>query len=379
LEHPDLNKTNWLPVRMIKYFTILTIVWWCMAGISHGLLIGYHKHNEFVDFTGSNVLPPLAPKFALVQFPAPAKLFKVSALHCSPSGVWVSSEFSTYALLQGKKPNTPGALEQVQDGDVNAVICGTHGCDALSPPEEGRSEWLLTSMNRSNGPAPRKVALPATWKKVSGAWSECPESASASCTVAWLAGWDGETVTAATLQMGESSDDWQVHSQYEVDPAVGLCSGGHAIDCGHTGPRTYDDVSALQMSAGGKSLTVMSGGGVVDVWDLAKGSVTQRLKLGQDYSSMCRSGQTMFLSRQGNKGPIVTSMAVPSSLAETKHSGLPSSAGFLQVNSGEQQQPAESRTDRFLDGLDFLARGDGIPGRKTGRTAAEQSHLDAVE
>jgi hypothetical protein len=345
LEHPDLDKTNWLPVKMMKYFTIMTICWWSGAGVSHGLLISFHQHNKMIDFTGSNVLPVLSDKTNLVQWPSPARLFKVAALHCSDSSVWVSSKFSMYALMQGETSNTFGALQHISEGRVNAVICGANGCDALSPPSDARSEWLLTSMKESGGPGPRKVALPQSWLKVTGAWSECPEASTETCTVAWLAGWDGHTVTAATLQMGASADDWVVHSNFEADPAVGLCSGGHSPACGQPGPRTYDDVSALQMGAGGRSLMVMSGGGVIDVWNLAKGAVMQRMHLGESYTSMCRSGESVFLSRQGKEGPIVASMPVPSSLASRT----------ATVGSASH---TEASSDKLVDKLAFLSRHD---------------------
>jgi hypothetical protein len=328
MANPDLAQTNWLPVRMIKYFTIITICWWCMAGFSHGFLIAFHKHNEFRDFTGNNVLPPLSAKISeggphghlFLQFPAPGHLFKVAALHCSESNLWVSSKFDTYAMVQQDADKqtsaaSPGALEHVRTGELNTVICGANShCDALSPPENKTAQWLLAPLDDSDGQAARRVPVPHSWRVVSGAWSDCPEASNATCTSAWLAGWDGKRVVAATMQMDATSKTWKVSTKFEVDPKVGICGDGRKTrECGPKGHLKYDDVSALEMGAGGKTLMVLSGG-TVDVWDLPGGAVLQRMHLGDSYTSMCRSGENVYLSREGPDGPVVATMALPSSL-----------------------------------------------------------------
>jgi hypothetical protein len=327
--HSDI----WLPVTVIKYFTGTTVAWWIVAGILHGLIIELDRHNRYKHLTGDDTKAPLTPQLfrwalddyadvkpslspQLVQWPEPARLFKVNTLLCDDTHIWVSSQFSLFAFAdvsnQAKKN-----LNFVKDGDVSALICGNSGCDALiSPsPEHG---WLLSSLDPDSESA-ALVPIPASWRLVAGSWLECIGIKDmSSCSVAGLVGWDGTNVFAATLEKGRSSGNWTVHKRFQVDPVVGFCGGqlnGAALaSCGERAKNRYQDVRALQLSAGGDTLLVLSNSDGIDVWDLPGGTVRETIHIGDEegFTSMCLAQGKIFLSREESEGPAIYSMGLSS-------------------------------------------------------------------
>eukprot|EP00928_Gymnodinium_smaydae_P008450 TRINITY_DN13081_c2_g1_i1.p1 TRINITY_DN13081_c2_g1~~TRINITY_DN13081_c2_g1_i1.p1 ORF type:complete len:844 (-),score=87.91 TRINITY_DN13081_c2_g1_i1:261-2792(-) len=321
-QKPHVLSEYWLPVRLIKYLTGSTIGWWCFAGFVHSVVIEFDGLNVYKDFTGDDVIRPLKSKKSLanllqwpepslpleVQWPEPARLFKVASLFCSQSEVLVSSGYSMYALSE--ETSTPSrGLSTVKDGNFASVICGAHGCDALSPPDaDGVGSWMLSPLRSDSEGSP--VPVPHTWRAVAGSWIDCPGSATTTCDQAMLAGWDGSNIFIATLRRNGRTKSWSVHPQFQVDPVIGLCSHTHG-SCGHEEVRRYKDVKALQLSPKGRVLLILLGEGAIDMWDLPQGKVSKVVVLGNSYTSMCYRGDQIYLSREGDSGPIAATMAMP--------------------------------------------------------------------
>ncbi|CAK0792323.1 unnamed protein product, partial [Prorocentrum cordatum] len=68
------------------------------------------------------------------------------------------------------------------------------------------------------------------------------------------------------------------------------------------------------MSNAGKNLIVLDRG-IADVWDMARGVVVKRLNVGEGYNSICQSGRHIFLSRESDAGPVVSSLEMPPALS----------------------------------------------------------------
>jgi len=228
------------------------------------------------------------------------------------------------------------SLSLVKEGVMSAVICGARGCDALSPPD-GEGRWTLVPLaSHGDGAAPMQVPIPPTWRLVTGAWRDCPEDAGKPCTSAWLAGWDGGSVFAAMLELDAEAKTWNLHVRFEVDPAIGRPGTDSGLDCSHPAKREpagrpwtvrmpssgaecehivrYSRVSSLQMSNAGRNLIVLDRG-IADVWDLSRGVVLKRLSVGESYNSLCQSGRHIFLSRESDAGPVVSSLEMPPAVA----------------------------------------------------------------
>lgn len=316
IEMKELHSPKWLPVKIISQFTYAVIFWWIVAGTIHAFTIAFDKHVEHhkvKDFIGSDDVVPLKSKIleVEVEYPEPASLFRVAGLFCSESQVWVSSGFAMYAMEMGSSA-VPHTLSLVQDGEVDALVCGGHGCDALSPPD-GKGSWVLRSLEPGHSAA--QVPLPRSWRKVTGEWVDCPPATDATCTSAWVAGWDGTKVIVAMLQMHASSSTWFLHTPFEADPTIGLCPDG-PLNCKYKGPQQYTDMSSLQISDGGRRLFVLLGSGILDIWDLSNGIVLKRTNVGKGYTSMCRSGGSIFMAREGSTNPVISTLALPASLLE---------------------------------------------------------------
>lgn len=336
IDADSLHSFSWLPVRMIAFFTYFIIGWWILQGFVHGCMIGFDSHNTMESFTGSDDMSPLLQDAMEehITWPAPARLFKVAALFCGSSQLLVSNDFSMYAIGQNESTGAvSSSLSLVKDGVMSAVICGARGCDALSPPgADGR--WTLVSLASGSG-APAKVPIPKSWRVVTGAWRDCPQEADRPCTSAWLAGWDGDGVFAALLELDAEAHVWDVRVRFEVDPAIGRPGTDSGLDCSRPAKREpygrpwtvrmpsgaecehivrYSRVSSLQMSNAGKNLIVLDRG-IADVWDLSRGVVVKRLRVGEGYNSICQSGRHIFLSRESDAGPVVSSLEMPPALS----------------------------------------------------------------
>lgn len=336
LDNDELYSMQWLPVRMITFFTYFIVGWWVVQGLVHALMMSFDTHNTLESFTGSDDFSPLLHEAAEehITWPAPARLFKVSALFCDKSQLLVSNKFSMYSIAQNNSGSVDtGSLNLVKDGRMSAVICGTNGCDGLSPPEEG-NHWRLVQLH-AHSSVPTEIPIPKSWKMVSGSWKDCRADGGA-CTSAMLAGWDGSKVFAAVLELDEAHQ-WGLHTRFEVDPVIGRPGTDSGLDCSqkpkkekeygrpwtvHWQPAggdcepivKYNRVSSLQLSNGGKTLIVLDRG-IADVWDLDQGVVLKRLHVGNDYNSLCQSGRHIFLSRESSSGPVVSSLEMPPAIA----------------------------------------------------------------
>mmetsp|Transcript_55855 Transcript_55855/g.86818 ORF Transcript_55855/g.86818 Transcript_55855/m.86818 type:complete len:970 (-) Transcript_55855:191-3100(-) len=305
----DFTSSKHLPVKILRLFTKATIGWWLIAGLAHSLIISFDGFNRLKDFTGSNNMAPLRKKF--IQWPQPHSLFQVSALYCDSSQVLVNSGFSVYSMSENSNM-TREALKFVKEGNFGSVICGAHRCNTLSPPDNGQTSWVLGPLQPvSGGETP--VTLPRKWRQVAGAWMDCPASAEAACAYGKIAGWDGAKVFVASLLRSTLDKGWRAHPEFEVDPAVGLCAD-HPKACDDSRQK-YDDVRALHLSESGQVLMVL-GRGFVDVWDLSKGEVAQRLQLDSNFTSMCQSGKDIYLSREDGSSPIMETTGLPRGIIE---------------------------------------------------------------
>lgn len=314
-----------LPVRLVRYFSMGTVLWWMVSGCAHAAVVLYDEEGALARLANQTFPTEesvLGKQSVHVQWPEPAHLFQVDSLQCDGARVWVSNKFSLFAasqtvqesLLEDNATSTRskslGTLTEVRDGNVGAVLCRGVKCDVLLPPED-TGPWLLESLEQLDN-ASRHVILPSSWRRVAGKWADCQAGANPSCDYARLAGWDGTTVFVAALQWLASSGVWNVHTRFELDPSLG-------------DRKTYDDVKALDLAPDGRSLMVLLSDGVVDVWDLAKGKVHGRLQLRSDYSSMCRSRERLYLARQDIHGPSLVAVQLPlfvTELLQNASSGL---------------------------------------------------------
>jgi hypothetical protein len=312
----DMASTEHLPVRMLVLFTKVTIVWWIAAGVAHSLLIAFDQHNKLKDFTGSNDMAPLRTQS--INWPEPASLFKVDGLYCSDSHMWVASGFSIYEI-SAQAAKSAAELSFVKDGSASSAICGAKYCSSLSQPENG-GPWVMSSLPPSRG-ADAIIPIPKSWRKVTGSWTNCSETEHSACESGWLVGWDGARVLAATLKKSSAGikSSWHVDPRFETDPAIGLCAGNTA-ECIHH-PKKYDNVRALHLSSCGRLLLVLLNDGILDFWDLAKGTVVKRAHVGDpSYTAMCQSGGHVYFSREDGAKPSLTTMDLPFTLSElTKH------------------------------------------------------------
>eukprot|EP00929_Paragymnodinium_shiwhaense_P003301 TRINITY_DN10375_c0_g1_i1.p1 TRINITY_DN10375_c0_g1~~TRINITY_DN10375_c0_g1_i1.p1 ORF type:complete len:860 (-),score=180.28 TRINITY_DN10375_c0_g1_i1:238-2817(-) len=321
-----LNSSRYLPIRMIRYFTLVTIAWWGLSGLIHAATIA-DRDFMWKDFFGSNHFEATAK---LVLFPEPTHLFKVAGLHCSNAHIWISSPFSTYTMIQGA-PHAASTLELIKDGRVASIMCGSNHCDVLSPPSNGREEWSLAALDaQGDGEedmyrgSQSSLRLPTGWRLTDGVWTHCPaqqREGTVACTEGLIAAWDGEKVYVSALIWDTASNSWTSHTRYEVDPTLGVPEDAseqevkfsEAVEEADHKMRGYKDVQALQLSAHGRELAILASG-IVDVWDLSKGQLMKSIPLGEHgphYVSMCHSGKTMFLARQAEEGPEVDTMYWP--------------------------------------------------------------------
>lgn len=365
-----LHSMSWLPVRAVTFFTYFTISWWVVQGFVHGCMIGFDGHNTMESFTGSDDMSLLLENAVVerIEWPAPARLFKVAALFCGGSELLVSNRFSMYAIGQNESTGTASSsLSLVKDAPLSAVICGARGCDALSPPSEAAGPWTLVPLAGA-GAVPTQVPIPVSWRLVAGAWEDCPQESDQACSAAWLAGWDGGRVLAARLELNAEERAWGVRVHFEVDPAVGRPGTDSGLDCSrparHEQPAgrpwtvrmpteksrcepivKYSRVTSLQMSNRGRSLIVLDRG-IADVWDLSQGLVLKRLRVGGAYSSMCQSGRRIFLSSEGASGPVVSSLELPPAVASLL--ALPPPPGGRPPAGGASARARRSGTRRSL-------------------------------
>lgn len=336
--------TDWLPVRMTRFFTYATMAWYIFSGVLHSSLIitdsydsyGTKKTATFSPYSRSpNTLLQLPLTASLeantlvIRWPEPAGFFKVESLHCSGSHLWVSDKFSLYSVTSSVGSNLTGALELVHEGSVGTVICGARRCHTVSRSAQGgATPWsmdvlqLASKQTTHRGTALhlwRKLSaamhrhhrvntsvqfpLPSSWRLLSGVWQDC-RTDEAECDSLLFAGWDGATIAVSTLHKDEDTSDWSMHTRFEIEPSTGHCPLG-SPRCTEYGPQTYHEVESVQLSNDGLALIALLPGGFVDIWDLSKGVLQERLSLHSNYTSMCLNGRGLLLSREGSETPIV--------------------------------------------------------------------------
>lgn len=365
-----------LPVRLVKYFSMGAMVWWLVSGCAHAALVLTNEEGNLARLADQTFEEEesLLEKSALhVNWPEPAQLFKVDSLHCDDGHVWVSNKFLLYAAAQttsllehnstSKTSNNLGTLTEVRDGIVGTVFCRGHTCNALSPPAQ-TGPWLLESLGRrANTSSP--VILPHSWRLVNGKWGDCRDETNPDCDHAWLAGWDGSRVFAATLRWAERKKAWSAHTRFELAPAL-----GHRDK--------YDDVKALELSQDGGSLMVLLSDGIVHVWDLSKGKVQGRLLLGGEYSSMCRSGNRLFLSQQDRNGPRLVAVELPQFVTKLLQNGSSASASEVP-QSGHMSKSGIARAPNLQAQGVISTHEQGKTGGRlesaTGRLASRQQRF----
>lgn len=279
---PPVPPANNLPGEIVRKFTLGCACWWFIAALVH---------------LGHNLLPlvhwPTAGSEAYaakVEWPAPAALFEVAALHCHGTQVLIRDRSSLFSM------ETAGtSWEPVELGSAPAdasPICQDQGCGLLRPMSNAGSSWSLTPMGLDAVPRDPDVAT---------AWASCTEGA---CTV-WSARWDGQEVTVSKLELDTSRPDTlTVRRRFPVRPS--LSRSGDAL------PGRYSSVQALHFGESPLSLAVMfqhEEQSVLDVWDLVSGEL-QRLSLRRRYRGMCHNGRNLFLSRH-EEGPILEVSPVP--------------------------------------------------------------------
>eukprot|EP00927_Polykrikos_kofoidii_P049938 TRINITY_DN4390_c1_g1_i1.p1 TRINITY_DN4390_c1_g1~~TRINITY_DN4390_c1_g1_i1.p1 ORF type:complete len:1133 (-),score=208.76 TRINITY_DN4390_c1_g1_i1:61-2979(-) len=326
-----------LPVRLVRYFSMGLVVWWCIAGFAHATVVLTQEEEaleRLANATGAQEIAGTGHARNLhVEWPEPAHLFKVDSLFCRNSMVWVSDGFSVYAgaspfLAFLERPTATPELykfRQASEDPIRGMICEQDNCEMLEPPASSHEHWNLAPTPTLGGHVHTSLTLPPSWRRVTGEWM--------GKNTATLAAWDGKTVFAASLERHSTTSEGgsrsdavradKVHVRFALDPAVGLCPGG--LDgCKallQEEQSTYDDVRSLQLLHGGHALAVLLAGGIVDFWDLDRGLVHERFVTGKNYSSMCQSGNDLVFSEDESTGPLLVAMPVPRDILKLMQAG----------------------------------------------------------
>jgi hypothetical protein len=347
LHYKKKHAVDDLPVRMLTLFSTITICWWIIAGCIHSAILLFDKFNHLKGFTGSNDMTPL--RVENVAWPQPTSLFTVDGLYCSDSDVMITNGFSMYSIVK-EAAKSAEALNFIKDGKVAATICGAQRCNTISPPDSAGS-WLMAQLDPLSH-SETKLPVPSSWRRLAGTWVTCSADADSDCSSGWLAGWDGKNVVAATLTNTESTmNPWRVEPRFKVDPAIGLCAGALDECNDRKAVQKYSDVRAMHMSAGGEVLLVLLGNGVLDFWDLSKGAVVKRSYLDSSYTSMCQSGEHVYLSREEDTSPNLMTMDVPPSIFSLVQHPQPLHVDFHEHKEGGHIVPTASSEQAPAKGL----------------------------
>lgn len=321
-----------LPWLIVQRYTMTLKLMWALGGAVHCFVA-----ITDIDAQQRESAPAIHASQLGVAWPAPARLFEVSSLHCNDSFLVVSSRFSLYsaplgslaaASLRGigagarlaELSEVPGALPS------SAILCAAGSqCRSLTQSDEGA--WELASLERRPllgellPGVSEEVPVPPAWRLVTAAWAACTPSP---CQAGWVAGWDARAaeVVVATLQR-QASGTWSLRYRFSVRPSLGRCVGS-ASECAPFGPVAYGDVRALSLSSdrGRLTLAILLGNDRVtsdtstylDAWDLDKGSRLGRWRFASGHTSMCSSGTELFFARPGPEGPVLETAALPSAL-----------------------------------------------------------------
>jgi len=162
---------NELPGKCVRWFTCGAALWWMFAAAA----------NIVVFFIQQNRSPP--PKVADVRtletmWPGTHGFFQVKSLHCYGSSVWLGSGYSLYTS-QMLENGSLGAIAEIGDGAMAAVLCADDRCDGLSIASDATttggnvSSFILWSIpqSRSDHGTPQRVLIPPSWRLLAGAWA----------------------------------------------------------------------------------------------------------------------------------------------------------------------------------------------------------------
>lgn len=311
-EHPLMpahaTPPEQLPKVIVRRFTLTMAILWFAAAAVHLATLLSDK--------GSDALPEqiLQGRELSVSWPEPAGLFDVASLHCNGSVVVVDSGFSLYAVQRAA--NSLGPLKEIGETGAQAMFCGPQGCDVLSSSgasHEGILQFLplVPHLDASNASFPLRV--PPAWRKIAATSAPCSP---APCEALALAGWDGAQVIVAKARRRTPGEAWQVQSRFAVRPGRGGCARRQraSAPCPSlvSGAREeYRQVQALQLGAGGRSLAVLYGQGLLDGWDLAAGVQVGQWQLASNAIAMCHDDHELLLAHEGGDDGAVVLEAVP--------------------------------------------------------------------
>jgi len=297
-----------LPWLIVKTFINTVAVLWVVGAMLHVVRVFTHFEHPMETLTTSHLDAP---------YPHPARLFEVTDLHCNSSMLHISGRFSLHAARRLHDTEFSTASDVGFFERATMVCNGAWGCDVLHAVAQQRaaasgpgvSTWRMARfVHPVGGSRASATDLPHEWRVVSAVWEQC---ASHQCDVAVVAGWDGaREIVVGTLQWGATDDAWFFRRRFAVRPDLSPCS--HRSDA-----VGYDDVRALQLGAGGATLTVLLASGELDVWNLDAGTCMGRWRLpGTSHTAMCHDGTDVFVSRPGPAGPTLEVGRLPEVLLE---------------------------------------------------------------
>lgn len=284
-----------------------------------------------------------------VDWPQPASLFEVSALHCSRDGVHVGNRFGLYSARMSPRDAVGMAgvssLTPVARASVGAVLCDFtgDGCQMIRRGGvEANATWEFAPMQPStNNPSNINVPFPPEWRLVSVVQAEakrCPGGSGAMCDAVVVAGWKGGEVTIADA-IRNTSGTWHMRPRFAVHPRLAPrpLAPRFGPAPGRDPSESYGTVVALQLGSGGRVLTVLLNDGAVDGWDLETGVRVGRWRVvgpaavsgSRSAVAMCHDGQELWVAHNSANGPVLGLASLPATLSSGP-SEVPDEA--LEVN-----------------------------------------------
>ncbi|CAE7487802.1 unnamed protein product [Symbiodinium pilosum] len=282
-----------LPGVIVRRFAFLLAFLWLASGVTHCL-----------RWTGSSIiggaeLEELSPGTPVAtNWPQPAQLFEVDALHCHGPALLVQNRFGLFTGdLHGNSSASNIAYTALQEApaftDDGAPVSAVSGCPASGPcdilvrsatQEQGHlvdfdvlqiasGDWKVHVEDR-----PSKVRLPASWRRLT---VHRPNNSSRDKLQ--VVGWDGSEVFFASVRQGDDRakprfvlrPERACTNRLSRWPKVSAVLGRRCVD----GPENYKDVQALQFLADGSLLLVLHGKGFLDAWRPTTGQLVGRWRL----------------------------------------------------------------------------------------------------
>jgi len=136
----------------------------------------------------------------------------------------------------------------------------------------------------------------AEWRVVAAMLLPCEASI---CQEALVAAWDGYKVVIAAATQFDGQDTWLIRPRFSLRPR----------------PRLHQGVRSLQLGEDGTLLSVLSGDGAVQSWNLQTGEHIGAWGLaGGNVAAMCHVGDHLVLGRNDAMGPVLEVVRLPSAL-----------------------------------------------------------------